>query len=375
MPIKLPKGFPRRKSSGNALEDSPNTSKHGSSESTSSFRVIPRPHSSAKSLDGGSTLRSMTDKPLPRPRTSFEEDSEDLFAAVRGDTANRYVNAGHDASGTMLLTVPSGSANTANSLSTAPYDSATSSTRYSNSSTNPSSVDSGSGRNVKPTGQRFYDEVSNNQRGGFLKSAGRTFSFGINRHNSKEASEPIPQHPPETNRRTTMTESRERTMTVSSSITTATPPRLDDSSFSIKESDDDFGNMFANLGSKPGGNVSRSSISLRVLGDARLLSEDRLTRCRTSTLDQPPESQQHAVSRHVLSIQTAILWQKVLLTPGRRQALKTGFQLPVALREQSYQPACNNQHSETWPQVLLFPMTWWRKTCSMTLPCDDRPNL
>lgn len=38
-------------------------------------------------------------------------------------------------------------------------------------------------------------------------------------------------------------------MTVSS-VTTATPPRLDDSSFSIKSNDDDFGNMFAGLGSR-----------------------------------------------------------------------------------------------------------------------------
>lgn len=39
-------------------------------------------------------------------------------------------------------------------------------------------------------------------------------------------------------------------MTVSS-VTTATAPRLDDSSFSLKSNDDDFGNMFANVGSNP----------------------------------------------------------------------------------------------------------------------------
>lgn len=90
MPIKFSKGFPRRKSSGNVLDEAPSGPKHSSNESTSSFRVLPRPNSTGKSLDSGSASRSMTEKPLPPARSSFEEDSEDLFAAVRTDVINRY---------------------------------------------------------------------------------------------------------------------------------------------------------------------------------------------------------------------------------------------------------------------------------------------
>ena len=50
MPIKLPKGFNRRKSSGNALEESSNPPQ-------SSFRVFERPSDGSKSFDGGNRMR------------------------------------------------------------------------------------------------------------------------------------------------------------------------------------------------------------------------------------------------------------------------------------------------------------------------------
>jgi len=52
MPIKLPKGFQRRKSSGNALEELPNPPEP-------SFRVFERPEG-AKSFDGGNTFRRVS---------------------------------------------------------------------------------------------------------------------------------------------------------------------------------------------------------------------------------------------------------------------------------------------------------------------------
>lgn len=91
MPIKFSKGFPRRKSSGNVLDEVPSSNKHVSNESTSSFRVLPRPNSTGKSFDGVSSSRFVAEKPLPPPRSSFEEDSEDLFAGVRNNEINRYV--------------------------------------------------------------------------------------------------------------------------------------------------------------------------------------------------------------------------------------------------------------------------------------------
>jgi hypothetical protein len=50
MPIKLPKGFARRKSSANALEEVPNPPQP-------SFRVFERPLGAGKSFDGTTTLR------------------------------------------------------------------------------------------------------------------------------------------------------------------------------------------------------------------------------------------------------------------------------------------------------------------------------
>ena len=54
MPIKLPNRFnPRRKSSGNPLEEVQNPPQ-------SSFRVFERPSSASKSFDGGNTLKRMS---------------------------------------------------------------------------------------------------------------------------------------------------------------------------------------------------------------------------------------------------------------------------------------------------------------------------
>jgi hypothetical protein len=82
MPIKLPKGFQRRKSSTNALEEVQNP------PASSTFRVIERPN--AKSLDGGRVLRSAgPGVPTHRSRNSFDNDEEDLFSVARPDANNR----------------------------------------------------------------------------------------------------------------------------------------------------------------------------------------------------------------------------------------------------------------------------------------------
>lgn len=237
MPGKFLKGFPRRKSSGNVLDDvqdNSNNNQNSNRDSGSSFRVLARPNSQGRSLEHATAPRPMTNRPQPPGKSSFELDNEDLFSVVRHDAPNR------------------GSGGTANSLSTAQNDSAASSARLSSSSTNPSSVETNSARNAKPPGQRSYDDIPAPppaaSRSGFLKNAGRTFSFGINRNSSREINDlpPIPPIPSDKSRRSTVTNSRDRAMTASS-VTTATAPRLDDSSFSIKESDDDFGNMFAGI--------------------------------------------------------------------------------------------------------------------------------
>lgn len=87
MPIKLPKGFQRRKSSGNALDEV-----QDSTDSPSSFRVLARPHSNSKSFEKSSGIQSTTGKPLPPIKLNFENEDEDLFPVGRPDAANRYVS-------------------------------------------------------------------------------------------------------------------------------------------------------------------------------------------------------------------------------------------------------------------------------------------
>lgn len=114
---------------------------------------------------------------------------------------------------------------------------------------------------MKPIGQRFYEDAAvqgHASKPSFLKNAGRTFSFGIGKHNTSKDMSDVPPLPTDAGRRTTISsvQQRERSMT-ESSASTAAPPRLDDHTFSIKATgDDDFGNMFAHLGSKSSREVS-----------------------------------------------------------------------------------------------------------------------
>jgi hypothetical protein len=86
MPIKLPKGFQRRKSSGPALEEIPNPPEP-------SFRVFERPHNAGKSFDGGHVLRrsiiTVEEHAVGSPRVDIKDDNEPLFPVSRADLANR----------------------------------------------------------------------------------------------------------------------------------------------------------------------------------------------------------------------------------------------------------------------------------------------
>lgn len=84
MPIKLPKGFQRRKSSGNTLDELQNPP-------SSSFRVIERPGND-KSFDGGAAIRSAGAGPASYiSRTGYDHHGEDLFSVRYSDVNNRYV--------------------------------------------------------------------------------------------------------------------------------------------------------------------------------------------------------------------------------------------------------------------------------------------
>ncbi|KAK4935821.1 hypothetical protein LTR10_023186 [Elasticomyces elasticus] len=225
MPIKLPKGFQRRKSSGNALDEVQNPP-------VSSFKVLGRTPSEGKSFDGGVSLR-MGGPMVPKPtiKNRLDREEEDVFTTRRPDAGNR------------------GSAGTQRSLSTAPNDSAASSARLSTSSTNPSSIETRSEHNVQSSSSQPPNDVpvqaTPTASSGFLRSPPRALSFGMSKGGQSTPTSPQGDLPPQ------LGKPRNRTATASTA-STATPPRLFDSDLVLDNSElDGFGNMFDHIRSSP----------------------------------------------------------------------------------------------------------------------------
>ncbi|RMZ82007.1 hypothetical protein DV737_g2251, partial [Chaetothyriales sp. CBS 132003] len=230
MPIKLPKGFQRRKSSGNALDEVNGAS---TAPPGSSFRVIERPALN-KSYDGnlairsggggggGSASASASAGFLPSlPRAgSFDHDEDDLFSVARPDAGDRQQ--------------PSGASSSRPSTST-----------------NPSSIDSYSDRHAQHRLNDVPAPPPPSARAGFLRTSAHTFSLTMGlrpakdaHHAAAAAAEPGAERalPPAADSR------RSRAMTVSSA-STATPPKLFDSEIGLDSVElDSFGNMFDGIG-------------------------------------------------------------------------------------------------------------------------------
>lgn len=220
MPIKLPKGFTRRKSSGNVLDEVDQPTE-------SSFRVFERP-------DGVNKVKTFggngSENRFYRPATA---DSDNIFAGIEKPLPNNR-----------------GSGGTNNSASTTGlYDSA-SSARYSSSSTLPSSTDVPLHNDHLTRG--IHDlpipPVPESSSLFSLRAAGRTFSFGTRpQRASTPLSQQQQQHQPSSSSSFT---ARDRAMTASSA-STAIPPKLLDSDLNISGSgEDNFSNMFENFGKR-----------------------------------------------------------------------------------------------------------------------------
>ncbi|KAJ5806220.1 uncharacterized protein N7503_003822 [Penicillium pulvis] len=203
MPIKLPKSFARRKSSGNILEDV-------ETQPQSSFRVFERP-SAERSMSDGAPLSKRFSEGNVVP--SALEDSDNIFAGTE-----------------QTLGKNRGATN---------YESSTS-TRLSSSSTQPSSTEIASPEDASPH-SRMHDipvppPIS---AGGLRAAAGRTFSFGA--RFSKSSAPAPPRH-------ATPEQSTRQRAVSGTTDETATPPKLTDEDFSL--GGDDFGKMFDNVGKR-----------------------------------------------------------------------------------------------------------------------------
>lgn len=250
MPIKLPKGFQRRKSSGNALEELPNPPEP-------SFRVFERP--GVRSFDGGNALKRMSQG---RPLSAGHIEDDQLYASggVNNINSNRYALAVRLFGGILLIRY-SGSGGTNNSASSGGHDNSSSSARFSSSSTLPSSTDLPLDDRAPPNSKDPYNMPAlpvPEPAGRSLRAAGRAFSFGRKKAESSSTPAPrpiiphaMPDHYAGYNRERAQTESSY------ASESTTTPPKLLDGGLELSNSDmDGFGSMFENFGKR------RSQITL-----------------------------------------------------------------------------------------------------------------
>ncbi|KAL2821030.1 hypothetical protein BJX63DRAFT_427712 [Aspergillus granulosus] len=199
MPIKLPKGFARRKSSGNALEDLENPPQ-------SSFRVFERPSAERSSFSDGNLMAQRSGE----GRTSYSPPEEDDNIFARSDSpAVRNLTGGNTFEGSSTRLSSSGRRST--DLQTQ-FD-----------------LQSPHSRNPHDSPAPPFSSA--------LRAAGRTFSFG-GRFAKTPASAPQPSSPETTRSRAT----------TNSTASTATPPKLLETEFQIGRMDDDFGTMFDNIG-------------------------------------------------------------------------------------------------------------------------------
>ncbi|KAK4165834.1 hypothetical protein QBC43DRAFT_377865 [Cladorrhinum sp. PSN259] len=205
----------RRKSTADSLENA--------AASGPSFRVLDRTEvTGGKSFDGGVSLANKTHHAVQRSLGSDMAVEENMFADLKSSRG-------------------SGSSNTIKTIST------DDSSRDSNSSTAPSSTDNVSQEDWRNAAQRkIHPEipVPPIPKGGFLKAAGRTFSFGGQKKHlppAPEVNEQRPSSPVASQVPTAQTPNGRARATTSSTVTTLTPPRVDND-FNL-DLGGDFGKM------------------------------------------------------------------------------------------------------------------------------------
>ena len=174
MPIKLPKSFGRRKSSGNILEDvEPNSP---------SFRVFERPGPNRSMTDGGPLTKRMSEGNIV---PSMLED-ENIFM----DPEQPLGKPRYERSWTIVPFIRRSIKLTKHRRSGATYESSTS-TRLSSSSTQPSSTEVPPPDDLSPHA-RVNDIPAPPPLSGALRAAGRTFSFGGRFNKFNNSNPPAP---------------------------------------------------------------------------------------------------------------------------------------------------------------------------------------
>ncbi|KAG9236882.1 hypothetical protein BJ875DRAFT_198508 [Amylocarpus encephaloides] len=213
---RFPKGFGRRKSTANALEDTPEAPLE------SSFKVFDRTDGGSKSFDGGLKFGKAVNGPTARPKASRLEDD------------NMFENIGKNRG--------SGASNT-NTASTTDNSS-----RLSAASTAPSSTEECRDPHARSYGDVPLPPIPKTSSGFSLKNAGRTLSWGRHKNGStnsppKETSFPVAADEE-------IATGRSRAVTASSYASTATPPKLAAEKDLGLSMGGDFSDMFSAFGKR-----------------------------------------------------------------------------------------------------------------------------
>jgi len=229
MPIKIPKGFARRKSSGNVLEESENRPQ-------SSFRVIDRPSMDARSLSEGNLLAPKSAMTARRSSQPLEAPDDNLFtSSPRSFNKNRYalfVLTYPDEIIQTQLTGHSDSGGTDTSAVTAGTYESSSSLRFSSSSTSRPSNEVQAPENTHSSQSRGFHDIP--PLTGALRAAGRTLSFGGRFYKNSAPQQQPPQQD----------SSKTRTMTAT------TPPKILETDLNLKlGKESDFQSMLEDFGS------------------------------------------------------------------------------------------------------------------------------
>lgn len=222
MPIKIPKGFTRRKSSGNVLEEVEN-------HPQSSFRVIERPSTDRRSASEGNLLSPKNGKAAARRSSQHLESPDNFFlGSQKSLSKNRYgfFNLPTNIRGKKRLTRFSISAGTDSSAN----ESYSFQRLSSSSAGHRSSNEAPAPENTLQWQPRTLHDIP--PLTGALRAAGRTLSFGGRFY--KPSSTPQPAGPPSGNKTAT--------------ATTAAPPKLLDTDLNIGTGSD-FKSMLDNFGS------------------------------------------------------------------------------------------------------------------------------
>lgn len=345
MPIKIPKGFPRRKSSGNALEELQNLP-------NGSFRVLESPSRGGRSFDGGYALRKPADQ---EPHRWSRENAAETDLQFTKSTIQPVGPQGLDSSQHEKddIAVNRGSGVTDISFNgPGPYGSGASSMRLSTASNSVSSLENCNERPIATVKKHDFDEIPTPPP--ILARPEPLLKPLRNYLSSNSLPNPNLPEPPQRVSRSSKPRAdlelveKERNVSTGTA-STATPPDLFDSPIGAKQPDlDDFSYLFDNFALRDGHSPSPNRLTPGHPGSGNLTYTSPVPPATQGIVRKPaPASVNLTQSQHVESSPYSWTSQdsrdQLLRTPSPLKAGVTGSPLGFTLRKAP--GTSNNTHT------------------------------